>query len=62
MLAGIENVVIVPVNPTSYRFQMPKPVIQRRMQLHLPELDIFSIDHNVTDALSLCWWYIFGKI
>jgi len=62
VLVGIENVIVVPINPSSYRFQMPKPVIQNRMQLHMPKLDIFSIDHNVVDALSLCWWYTFGKI
>ncbi len=60
MIASLDNVICV--NPSAYRGQMPKHVIQNRMQKNMSDLDIFGIDHNVIDALSLCWWYTYGKI
>jgi len=52
----------VAINPTTWKGQMSKTIVQNRMALNMSKLDIMGMDHNIVDAISIGWWAIHGKV
>lgn len=50
------------INPTTWKGQMSKTIVQNRMALNMKKLDIMGMDHNIVDAISIGWWAIHGKV
>jgi hypothetical protein len=60
MLMALPNAIAI--NPTTWKMQMPKVVVQNRLNLTYPKLDIMGLDHNIVDALGIAYWTIYGKV
>ena len=61
MICGLQKD-IVTVVPQKWKGQMPKHVMQNRLQKYYPKINFKETNHNILDAIGIGYYYINGKV
>lgn len=60
ILASYNNTVFI--TPSTWKKQLPKHVVQNRMDRIYTQLSIKKMNHNIVDAIGIGHFHIYGKI